>query len=652
MSRIALKTNSRFPRVATGHSPGQLQFVVSNGYISMKKSQRKDSWSYSLRDDDCSSDDEVSPISIEGPEHPAEPVQLQSETDRLIAEAEQEEIPYVPEIFDIGQVQEPATLKHIETPWTQARRVAAIRKRLHDGESEVREDTLTSSTSLRAEFKKLQTDKEAGPLKKSLQTGAKPKQLSAGTTRSVKSKTQIPVELSKHASIDLNDDQAPAQSVLQRSVLSNKSMFAQPVPASHNPAPTLSKASTRIFESMPPSSEIHICSAATSEPGPGDSYANLTTNRGPVPQIPSLSPPRLSKCYPTPRDTDASSPLTSSVRSDFSLGGKLTSAQRLQQWKRPSLITIGPSQGTRTQAVTRGGVTLYQPVPVRPPNFSINSIPSARTAHSSSPSAPSSPLVTAVYASKNILSKSPHPRSDLRTEPTERTKIDQPASRPIPPNQTKQTHYEAAAPSGSSPSLFSSCSASSRSLLPTSVPSPPSWSTLPSRSRPSIIPSSSFYGSAHELDPTSESSVIARYKTQLDNTINPPQPRAQSHLQTRGIRRTAFRPVESTQAYRLRQQQQQRQQQLDQLKVSQTESPTSIPTLARELAIDEVDHHHQSSPVGIPSPSSSSSPSRSSIQSPCGAGSQRSGQSVRFGTAVRSIKTTLATPPSRRPTDR
>lgn len=61
-----------------------------------------------------------------------------TETDRLIAEAEDEDVPDVSDVIDIGQVEEPEGLKFVETPFTIARRVAAIRKRAHEGAEEVR----------------------------------------------------------------------------------------------------------------------------------------------------------------------------------------------------------------------------------------------------------------------------------------------------------------------------------------------------------------------------------------------------------------------------------------------------------------------------------------------------------------------------------
>lgn len=102
----------------------------------MQQPQRKSSWSFSLRDDEWSSDES------QGDQQQQQLVQAPAvaEQDRLLAEAEQEGVAEYPEpeLFDISLVEE-GDVRFLETPFTIARRVAATRKRAQGTIEEVEE---------------------------------------------------------------------------------------------------------------------------------------------------------------------------------------------------------------------------------------------------------------------------------------------------------------------------------------------------------------------------------------------------------------------------------------------------------------------------------------------------------------------------------
>ncbi|ORY66629.1 hypothetical protein BCR35DRAFT_354858 [Leucosporidium creatinivorum] len=535
----------------------------------MAQPQRKSSWSFSLRDD------EQSDSSQEEQLPQPQPSGRRSEHEQLIAEAEQEGVAEhtEPEQFDISLVEE-GDVRFVETPFTIARRVAATRKRARKEEDELQVEPRpkTSQPLPPAAPPKPNKPKLDPPIKK---TNLPRKTLKAPPATESKSEAPTPSKLS------------PPQPV------SALSRIQTPVKATE---------SERNFPMTSPP-----VAAATQARKPGEAVlASFSSPKTSLPLDASSSTASKTKGF---RRVGAKSSFSLALRKapnacdedelgDAELGGEEASVlfSDDSSWDHRTVSsfadTLPSSPPPRSPPASRAnGMMSTFPSNGEPRSFSdgdrapqLSSDKTSSLAPLPSPKFKSKPSPRSIKPSSSnegeddstLLSDDVQsieedqaptfaPRTPRRNRNSAfaplippRSQAQKPSSmQPVPSTPQKSSSrnlHNLSPPAATSPRSSRVASSPSRALPAFTPPRPAApttkayWSTLSSRSRPSLVPTPSAYGSA--LDGIASTSAAA---TRFALPEFAPQGGGVAvRPSARGSRRMGFKPTESLSAFKAR----------------------------------------------------------------------------------------------------
>ncbi|ORY88183.1 hypothetical protein BCR35DRAFT_351026 [Leucosporidium creatinivorum] len=533
----------------------------------MAQPQRKSSWSFSLRDDEQSDSSQEEQIAQ------PQPSGRRSEHEKLIAEAEQEGVAdhAEPELFDISMVEE-GDVRFVETPFTIARRVAATRKRARKEKDEIQEEPRPkpSQPLPPAAPPKAKKSKFDPPIKKS-----KLPRKTSKAPPATESKSEAPSTSKLSPSKSL-----PALSPLQSTVEATDSESTYEMPSPRVPAATLSKPGGAVLPSFSsPKSAVPLsASSSTARNVKGLKSVSAKSSFSRVPRkVPTACDE--AELGDAERGNEEASVLGSDDsswdhRTVSSLADTLPSSPppRSPPASRSNGMMLAfssngkprfLSDGNRAPQFSSDKTSSLAPLPS--PQFKSKPSPRSIKPSSSNEGADDSTLLSDdVQFIEEDQAPTFAPRTPRRNRNPAfaplippRSQAQKPSSvQPIPSTPHKSSPRklsDLSPPTGASPRRSHPIASSPSRARPRPTPPRPSapttnahWSTLSSRSRPSLVPTPSAYGSA--LDGIASTSAAA---TRIALPEFAPQGGGVAvRPSAGGSRRMGFKPAESLSAFK------------------------------------------------------------------------------------------------------